>query len=115
MKAVPVQNLPPTTSAAQYVSFRVYKTVQDWLGNEALHKATEWGWELVKGNLHPKKMDKPPAPEALMKIMKCGCKLYCDSNICSCKKYGLYCTEFCNNCTSGNCRNVEDSNMQIEI
>ena len=49
------------------------------------NKATDWGWKLVKGNLYPKKMDKLPAPEALMKIMKCGCTLFCESNKCTCK------------------------------
>ena len=114
-KTVPIHKLPPTTSAAKYHSFRAYYQVQVWLGNETLHKATDWGWELVKGNLHPKKMDKLPAPEALMKIMKCGCILYCESNRCTCKKHGLYCTELCNKCTSGNCKNVDDSELDIEI
>ena len=114
MKAVLVQRLPPTNSAAKYHSFRVYYQVQAWLGNEHLHKATDWGWELIKGNLHPKTMDLPPAPKALMKVMKCSCKLHCENNICTCKKHGLYCTEFCNNCTSGNCKNIDDSDLQVD-
>ena len=115
MKTVPIHKLPPTTSAARYHSFRVYYQVQVWLGNESLHKATDWGWKLVKGNLYPKKMDKLPAPEALMKIMKCGCTLHCESNKCTCKRHGLYCTELCNNCTSDNCKNVEETDLNIEI
>ena len=50
-----------------------------------------------------------------MKIMKCGCTLYCESNRCTCKEHGLYCIELSNNCTSGNCRNVDDSELDIEI
>ena len=66
VKIINIQKLPPTNSAAKYHSYRVYYQVQVWLGNES-PKATDWGWELNNGNLYPKKMDTPPAPEALMK------------------------------------------------
>ena len=115
MKTVVIQKLPPTNNAAKYHSYRVYYQVQVWLGNASLHEATDWGWQLVNGNLHPIKMDKPPAPDALMKIMRCGCKKNCETNICTCKKHGLYCTELCNNCNSGNCRNVEEIDLNVDI
>ena len=70
MKAVPVQRLPPTNSAAKYHSYRVYYQVQVWLGHAANLDPCKWGWVLEKDNLLPKKMDNPPAPQALMKIMK---------------------------------------------
>ena len=110
VKIVNVQKLPPTNSAAKYHSYRVYYQVQVWLGNETI-QATDWGWELINGNLYPKKMDTPPAPEALMKIIKCGCTLNCDTNRCTCKKNGLFCTDLCDNCDSSICRNIEDSNL----
>ena len=87
LKHVEVKNLPPTNSAAKYHSYRVYYQVQVWLGNESLH-ATDWGWELINGHLFPMKMDNAPAPESLLKIMKCGCTSNCDNNRCSCKKMG---------------------------
>lgn len=108
LKHVEVKNLPPTNSAAKYHSYRVYYQVQVWLGNESLH-ATDWGWELINGHLFPMKMDNAPAPESLLKIMKCGCTSNCDNNRCSCKKNGLFCTELCDNCSVGNCNNVDHS------
>ena len=110
INSVNVQKLPPTNSAAKYHSYRVYYQVQVWLGNKNLDPK-DWGWELIDGNLFPRKMDTPPAPQALMKIIKCGCKLHCDTNQCTCKKNRLFCTDLCDNCTSGNCTNVADSNM----
>ena len=110
VKSVTVQKLPPTNSAAKYHSLRVYYQVQVWLENETL-KATDWGWELINGNLYPIKIDTPPAPAALMKIIKCGCTLQCDTNKCTCKKNGLFCTQLCHNNTSSNCINIEDLDL----
>ena len=112
VKSVTVQKLPPTNSAAKYHSFRVYDQVQVWLENETL-QTTDWSWELMNGNLHPIKMDTSPAPEALMKIIKCGCTLQCDTNKCTCKKNGLFCTQLCHNNTSGNCSNTEDLHLDV--
>ena len=110
IKGVTVQKLPPANNAAKYHSLRVYYQVQVWLKNETL-KATDWGWELINGNLYPIKMDTPPAPAALMKIIKCGCTLQCDTNKCTCKKNGLFCTQLCHNNTSKNWFNVEGLNL----
>ena len=110
VKHVNVEKLPPTNSAAKHHSYRVYLQVQLWLGNDTI-QATDWGWELNNGKLYPRKMDTLPAPKALMKILKCGCTQNCDTNKCTCKKNGLFCTELCDNCTSGNCINVEDLNL----
>ena len=97
METVPIHKLLPTTKQISLI------------------KQQNGGWKLVKGNIYPKKMDKLPAPEALMKTMECGCTLFCESNKCTCKKHGLYCTELCNNCTSRNCKNVEETDLNIEI
>ena len=109
LKHVEVKNLPPTTSAAKYHSYRVYYQVQVWLGSESFH-ATEWGAELINGHLFPMKMDNAPTPESYLKIMKCGCTLNCD-NRCSCKRNGLFCTELCDSCSFGNCNNVDHSDL----
>ena len=108
LKHVDIQVLPPTNDAAKYHSFRVYHQVQVWQGNENL-KPTEWGWKEVNDQLFPRTMDKAPAPDSLMKIIKCGCTLNCDTNKCTCKKHGLFCTDLCENCNEGNCINVDIS------
>jgi len=59
VKCVTAQKIPPTKSAAKHHSFMVYYQVQVWLENETL-QVTDWGWELMNGNLHPIKMDTPP-------------------------------------------------------
>ena len=106
VKSVTVQKFPPTTSAAKYHPFRVYYQVQVQLENETL-QITYWGWELINGNLYPIKIDTPPAPAALMKIIKCRCTLQCDTNKCKCKKNGLFCTQLCHNNTSSIFINIE--------
>ena len=110
LKHFDVKNLPPTTSAAKYHSYRVYYQVQVWLGNKTL-QPTDWGWELINGHLFPRKMDNAPAPQSLLKIIKCGCKLHCENNQCTCRRNGLFCTELCDNCSFGNCNNVDNPDL----
>ena len=110
LKHVDIKILPPTNDAAKYHSYRVYHQVQVWLGNENL-KPIDWGWKEVNGQLYPITMDNAPAPDSLMKIIKCGCTLCCDTNQCICKKNGLFCTELCDNCGVGNCINVDISDI----
>ena len=110
MKGADIKKLPPTNSAAKYHSFRVYYQVQVWLGNENIH-ATDWGWILREDRLLPKIMDYEPALKSLSKIIKFGCSMYCDNNQCTCKRNGLFCSEFCVSCTSGFCKNIDSSNL----
>ena len=51
----------------------------------------------------------PPAPRAIINLVKCSCKKGCGTNICSCKKNGIVCTEACQ-CSAGNffCKNTPD-------
>ena len=69
-----LQLLPPTLAAAKYHSYRTYLTIQGWLGNAGL-RATEWGWELTDGLLSPIATDRAAAPERVLNIISCGCKV----------------------------------------
>ena len=55
---LPPESLPPTCDAARYHSYRVYRQVHTWLGNDL--DQTKWGWLLHKGQnverLKPVKM-----------------------------------------------------------
>ena len=102
---VEVQSLPPTTSAARMHSFRTYLQVQTWLGNEL--NPTEWGWRMVENKYVPIKTTIAPAPERLLKVVKCSCKSNCDTRRCSCRKHGLACTEGCSECRGTDCSNIE--------
>ena len=83
-KAVLPENLPPTSDAARFHSFRVFHQVQRWKG--VLLPVLDWGW-IIKGNfLLPKRMSQAPAPTELLKLIKCNCKSGCAPNsICSCQ------------------------------
>ena len=102
---VEVQSLPPTTSAARMHSFRTYLQVQTWLGNEL--NPTEWGWRMVENKYVPIKTTVAPAPERLLKVVKCSCKSNCDTRRCSCRKHCLACTEGCSECRGTDCSNIE--------
>ena len=78
--------------------------MQSWLGNDL--EPTDWGYKIVESSLVPIIMDGQPAPPELLKIIRCGCKGYCDTNQCTYKSNGLYCTNVCAQCENGICINV---------
>ncbi len=55
--------------------------------------------------------DLEPAPEFIIKFIRCKCKLSarspCSSNVCSCRKHGLKCVSACGDCHGQNCQNSE--------
>lgn len=96
-------SLPPTSAAAEQHSYRTYYQVQKWLGNKDVNPV-EWGWSLANGTLYPLHSTKPPAPEEVIKLVSCNCKVSCKNN-CSCVKASLDCTAMCGVCR-GCCTNV---------
>ena len=82
-------NPPPTSAAASYQSARVYLQVQQWMGKRDDMDPEEWGWVRVRNRLEPRMTDLQPAPEALLKVVRCTCKHDCDTRRCTCKKHGL--------------------------
>ena len=110
---VQVQTLPPTNSAAKYHSRRVYLQVQTWLDHKL--NEIEWGWYRVENKLVPVKMDLPAAPERLLTIIKCGCKVNCDSKRCTCRKHGLSCSIACGECKGTSCSNMSSIDEEVEI
>ena len=75
IKQVQPKTLPPTLAAARQHSFRVYYQVQEWkcLGIAFGLNALEWGFQQQRGQLHPVPTELPPAPDELLKIIKCWC------------------------------------------
>ena len=88
---VEAKSLPPTSSAAKFHAYRVYYQVQTWLGN-TLVNPTDWGWNVSDGVMYPYMTDIAPAPDSLLKMVKCNCKTDCKTARCSCKKHGLDCS-----------------------
>ena len=84
------QNLPPTSAAATYHSLRVSFQVQQWKGVDETMSTEEWGWKSCEGLLVPAMTHLPPAPEALLHVIRCNC--FTDCSRCSCRKSNLECS-----------------------
>ena len=106
------QKLPPTERAAYYHSLRVHLQVALWkeLGSSEWNPE-QWGWEVVSTKQVPVMTDLAPAPESLLKFVRCKCKLTskytCGSNVCTCRKNGLKCVTACGDCRGESCMNAE--------
>ena len=108
------EKLPLTSRAIYYHALRVNLQVCQWkyLKNDCLN-ADEWGWKHENGMLVPVKTDQQPAPEWILKFVRCKCKTSskntCGSMVCSCRKNGLTCVEACGECRGQFC------NSQLDI
>lgn len=98
--ALEVRTLPPTINAARFHSYRVYLQVQTWMG-ECLSPC-QWGWYEGDGHL-----TLPPAPDRLLKCIRCCCKMNCDNRRCTCRKHGLTRTAACGECHGISCSNKD--------
>ncbi len=86
------QVLPPTEAAIKFHSFCMFYQICQWMGcsNEMLPVA--WGWKISESGLTPIQTDSLPAPEVLLKVIRCGCTTDSESLRCSCRKSGLKCS-----------------------
>ena len=89
--------MPPTSASAKYHSLPLYYQVQEWIGWKTPLQPTDWGWTLTNNRLMPFKTDLSPAPESLLNMIKCACRINCDTMRCTCRKNGLECTSGCQN------------------
>lgn len=103
--AVQPRTLPPTSAAAKYHSLRVYQQVQFWMGNGQDVSPEQWGWNVKKGKLVPILTDNPPAPQELLKVIRCKCQTGCYTMKCTCRSNGLDCSMACSECR-GVCANT---------
>ena len=114
------ESLPPTLAAAKYHFFRVFFQVMTWMNHDFDPKS--WGWKEGDSGLEPIMTDNPPAPESLLKIIRCKCKEDgCATQNCTCKKHGLACTFACKRCQGITCCNkledkfAEDGSCDVEL
>lgn len=100
------QTLPPSSAAAKFHSMRVFFQTMIWkmLSNDALCPE-EWGWNLNNGMLLPVMTDLPPAPDELLKIIRCNCNGDCGTLRCTCRKHNLLCSNVCGHCKGSACIN----------
>ena len=104
------ENLPPTSSAAKFHSLRVYHQVQVWKGVTNRDPQT-LGWKAVEGKLVPMQCDMEVAPKTLLQIVRCNCKMGCESMRCSCRQAGL---DYSTGCGEGRgiCTNMSEANTE---
>ncbi len=76
-------------------SLRVYLQVQQWKGSGGELLPVEWGWKESDRGLMPVHTDLPPAPDELLRVIKCNCQSDCSSLRCTCRKHNIKCSLAC--------------------
>ena len=99
------KHLPPTEAALKFYSYRSYFQVMKWMNVNDMNPE-EWGWQIHGGIYYPTNNDQEVAPESLLRIVRCSCKGDCSSLRCSCRKVGIKCTTFCQQCQLQECINI---------
>ena len=109
--------LPPARSAllphirrANYITMcdKAFPSI-----HPALPPIEENGWTLENGVYVPVRCLRPPAPLAVIELVKYGCKTGCVMAGCSCSKNCLPCTPLCK-CYSDDCANKTISTGHFE-
>ncbi|KAG1657447.1 hypothetical protein GQR58_023353 [Nymphon striatum] len=96
-------------------SFRACHAIQQWHGN--VMTPTEWGWQYKDGLLVPIETVRPVAPQKVLKMIACACKVGCRKS-CGCYKAGLECTVMCTVCVDHNCtkaRAIDENDASGDI
>lgn len=114
-KRVEPQSLPPTSNAAKYHSHRVYYQISEWKNVHQNLDCTKWGWKLQNNEYVPVTTDLAPAPEELLKIIKCNCTTDCSRTSCSCRKHNLKCSVACGNCKGAACSNCDSIDYDDDL
>lgn len=87
------QTLPPTSEAAKYPSLHVYLQVQEWKGCADELLPTDWGWQKCNEGFVPLRTALPPAPEKMLRVIRCNCQSECQTKS-TCKKHNIRSTTF---------------------
>ena len=94
------ESLPPTHGALREAILRAHYQTMVWnndkVPNPNIPSPENYGWKKDNDEWLPVMTTTPPAPEAIIEMVKCGCvKQRCSTNRCQCRKAGLTCTELC--------------------
>ena len=115
------ERLPPTQATLRQAILRAHYQALVWnndiVTNPTLPSPENYGWELHGDKWVPVMMTLPPAPQAIIHLVKCKCaKERCSTNRCQCKKNGLNCTDLCG-CSDNKeqCENVLEDDSDNEI
>jgi hypothetical protein len=102
-----VHALFPTPAAARYHSKRAYLHPQELVVTTDNINPLEWGWKSVNGKPFPIRTNLPPAPERLIKVIRCNCKLTIWTIGCGDSK-GV-------SCLNSNLKNISDADMTKDM
>ena len=67
------EKLPPATISAKFHALRTHLQVMQWMGKDNGLDESKWGCEMKDGKFVPVIMDQDPAPESLLKMIRCNC------------------------------------------
>lgn len=113
------EKLPPTKAALEQMIKRANYVALVWkeCGTPCpdIPPPTSQGWIQDGDRLQAVPTTLPPAPKAVLELIKCNCKGSCITMSCSCKKHSLKCTDMCGCCeTKCENRNAEEITVAIE-
>ena len=74
---------------------------------------TSHGWIQDDNRLQAVAITLPPAPMAVLELIKCCCRGSCIKLCCSCKKHSLKCTDMCG-CFQTKCENGNVEKVSID-
>ena len=80
------ERLPPTSSSAKLHCRRTCLQVMQWMGKDDDMNPSEWGWDVQRGKLVPLMLDRNPAPDELLKMIRCNCSVGCITMRRSCRR-----------------------------
>ena len=99
-KQAEAEKLPPTHGALVAKIMRAHYQAMVWWHDNVpqpeIPVPTEYGWKEENDELLPVPSKEKPAPDAILQLVKCGCKKSsCMSSLCSCVQNNLVSTEMC--------------------
>ena len=115
------EQLPPTVGSlmphiqrAHYITM-IWKKADE--SQRILPSPSDYGWNKddVTHSFVAVRCSQPPAPKAVLELVKCGCKKGC-SGSCSCLRNKIHCTDLCG-CINYTCSNklVDHGTCEIDV
>ena len=90
------EKLPPSEGALRETVLRAHYQAMVWYNaNPDLPSPEGYGWKKTDDAWCPIMTSVQPAREAIIELVRCGCKTQCATNRCQCKRAGLPCTDLC--------------------
>ena len=109
--------LPPTVGSLTEHIDRVHVQARVWsqateMWQHLLDPLTHGYYQDDNGTILPTTTKVPPAPQAIVELVRCQCKAHCTTQRCSCLKHNLSCTDLC--LCGSDCENDADCNAECD-